>query len=294
MNNCDICGKKETLPYKCKYCGGTFCSEHRLPEAHDCTFDGDYWNVPVKVGKTTTRSSDSSSKSKYVKIPIFGGHQGPRSHNRGHSSRMNFDDYGFPKPARGITAYGYNNIILAICTIFFFISIVYSPIVNYLALFPHNVFIMPWQMVTSIFLHAGFSHFLVNMIVLLFFGTELERRVGGKNYLYIFFLSGIAGNIAYLAFAYSTGSGIPALGASGAIYGVMGTLAIIAPEIRVLFFFFLPMNIRVAILIFAAWDVLMLPYSFETGVAHAAHLAGLLVGLYYGKKMRIVRNWRVF
>lgn len=293
MNNCDVCGKKETLPYKCKYCGGTFCSEHRLPEAHDCTFDGDYWNVPVNVGK----SEDSKSKGKNVKIPIFGGSSNSSSSSGSHGRRgssVNFADYGIPKPARGITAYGYNNIILATCTVFFFISMIYSPIVGFLALYPLNVFIMPWQMVTSIFLHSGFSHFLVNMIVLLFFGTELERRVGGKNYLYIFFLSGIAGNLAYLAFAYSTGSGIPALGASGAIYGVMGTLAIIAPEIRVLFFFFLPMNIRVAILIFAAWDVLMLPYSFETGVAHAAHLAGLLVGLYYGKKLRIVRNWRIF
>jgi membrane associated rhomboid family serine protease len=71
----------------------------------------------------------------------------------------------------------------------------------------------------------------------------------------------------------------------------MGALAIIAPEIRVLLFFFIPVDIRTAILLFAIYDLVMLPYSMQTGVAHVAHLAGLLVGLYYGKKLRIVRRF---
>ncbi len=270
MNNCDVCGKKEVLPYKCSYCGGTFCSDHRLPEQHNCSFDKDYWNVPVKVKK---------EKKAPVKVPI---------------STPKLNKSQFSLPLKGITAYGYNNIILGICTVLFFMSIIFRPVEYYLALFPGNVFIMPWQLVTSIFLHSSFSHYLVNMIVLLFFGGELERRVGGKIYIQIFLLSGLSGNLAYLAFAYSTGHLIPALGASGAIYGIMGTLAIIAPEIRVLFFFFLPMSIRMAILIFAAWDIFMLPYSLQTGIAHIAHLAGLFIGLYYGKKVRIVRKWRMW
>jgi hypothetical protein len=131
------------------------------------------------------------------------------------------------------------------------------------------------------------------MIVLFFFGSELERRVGGRVFVTIFILAGLVGNAAYLAYAHLANQFIPALGASGAIYGVLGTLAIIAPEIRVLFFFLVPMNIRTLILIFAAVDILLIPYSAIDRIAHVAHLAGLLVGLYYGKKLRIVR-WRIW
>ncbi len=114
----------------------------------------------------------------------------------------------------------------------------------------------------------------------------------------IFFLSGLAGNFAYLGYAYFTNPLIPALGASGAISGVLGTLAIIAPEIRVLLFFAIPMNIRTLIVLFAIGEIVFFMGSvgsgIQTGVAHSAHLAGLLVGLYYGKRLKIVRRWRMF
>jgi len=148
---------------------------------------------------------------------------------------------------------------------------------------------MPWQIVTAIFDHAGFWHFFVNMLVLLFFGSELERRVGGGNYLKVFFLSGIAGNLAYLAYSYVVGNPfIPALGASAAIFGVMGALAVIAPYINVVILMPLPIlpipiNIRWAILLFALYDIVLLPFSMQTGVAHMSHLAGLVVGLYMGR-----------
>lgn len=269
---CEVCGKKEYLPFKCKYCGGTFCSEHRLPEKHNCVgFKKDeYWNVPVKVKK-----EDKKSKVK-VTLP----------------------DITFPQPKKGLSAYGYNNLILALCTILFFASIVVGRglMVKYLAFHPINFIIMPWQIVTSIFLHVGFGHYLINMIVLLFFGAELERRVGSKKYLKIFLISGLIGNLAYLAYAYTTSSLYPALGASAAIFGVMGTLAIIAPEIRVLLFFFIPLRIRDAIILFALIDIVgvMLPGMYKIrvdNIAHIAHLAGLLVGLYYGKRLKILRRY---
>ena len=268
---CDFCGKEEYLPFECRYCGGKFCAEHRLPEAHNCEGikDGDYWNVPVKVKK--------KPKIPKVKIPVR--EEKPIKPVK-------------PKiKLNSIAAYGYNNIFLGIITLMFFIGIIFRFQAFYLfALFPDKFLMMPWQLITSIFFHMDFGHYLVNAIVLLFFGGELERRVGGKNYVKIFLLSGLAGNIGYLAFAALTGSHSGALGASGAIYGVMGTLAIIAPEIRVLFFFFIPMSIRMALLIFAAYDLFMLPLSNVTGVAHAAHLAGLVIGLYYGEKLKILRK----
>lgn len=255
MAKCDICGKETTLPFRCKYCGGTFCDEHRLPESHDCDGLDEYWNVPVNV----KRRLSSTAKGSGFKIPN----------------------------------YGANNTVLIICTILFFISLI-APLqmVNLFALHPRIEVLStrPWQIITSMFLHVEFWHFFVNMFVLLFFGTELERRLGDRKYLEIFFAAGLAGNFGYIAYTYAVGSFSPALGASAAIFGVMGCLAMIAPEIRIIIFPIpIPIGIRTALLLFAVYDFSMMFASytgvFYTNVANIAHLAGLAVGLYYGNRI---------
>ncbi len=90
------------------------------------------------------------------------------------------------------------------------------------------IFKMPWQIFTSMFLHIEFWHFFVNMFVLLFFGSELERRLGSRRYTEIFIVSGLAGSLGYIIYANLLNSYVPALGASAAIFGVFGCLAIIA------------------------------------------------------------------
>jgi len=259
---CDICGKEEFLPYRCSYCGGTFCSDHRLPEKHQC--EGIY-DIPVKV-----RRDDE------IRI------SGRRERKRRDVSIYELDP-NLSRKKNIFQVYGYNNVILAIITVMFAVELIFKPVIGYLWLDPKMVFQRPWQLVTSIFLHGSFDHYLVNAIVLFFFGSELERRVGGSSYLKIFLLSGIFGNLMYLAFSEVTSSSVPALGASGAIYGVMGTLAVIAPEIRVLLFFVVPMNIRLVVVLFALYNLFLTPFSIFTGVAYVAHLGGLIVGLYYGK-----------
>ncbi len=195
-------------------------------------------------------------------------------------------DFPYPPPKKGLAAYGYNNIIIGICTVVFFLEMLFpGKIIDYFALWPTKVIYMPWQLVTAIFLHGGFDHYLVNMIVLFFFGAELERRVGSAKYLEIFLVSGVVGNLGYIAFCYATHSFAPALGASGAIYGVMAALAVIAPEIRVLLFFFIPLSIRAALILFILYNLLSMPFSSVTGIAYSAHLAGILAGLYYGNKI---------
>ena len=264
MARCDVCGKEVTLPYVCRYCGGTFCSEHRLPENHNCDGLDDYWNVPVNVKKT--RPAVKRKAGFKLRIP----------------------------------SYGVNNTILIICTVLFFISLV-APIqmVNLFALHPRIDMLvrMPWQIVTSIFLHVEFWHFFINMFVLLFFGGELERRVGDRKYLEIFLASGLAGNFGYILFSYAIHSFAPALGASAAIFGIMGCLAIIAPEIRIIIFPIpIPIGIRTALVLFAAYDFWMMVASsmgiVYTNIANIAHLAGLAMGLYYGWRLGR-RRWRV-
>lgn len=189
--------------------------------------------------------------------------------------------------------YGVNNTVLFINLVFFFIAILFPrQVVYFLALNPLFVLEMPWQLVTSIFLHLEFWHFFINSFVLLFFGAELERLLGERGYIKVFFASGLAGNVGYIAYAYAMNSLIPALGASGAIFGIMGCLAMIAPGIKIVIFPFpFPINIRVAILVFAAYDFGMLVLSASHliygGVAYIAHLTGLVAGLYMGERLKM-------
>ncbi|MDK2796141.1 MAG: hypothetical protein PWQ22_315 [Archaeoglobaceae archaeon] len=207
---------------------------------------------------------------------------------------MEPDHYVYGK--RKIFPYGANNAILFLCLIFFFLSIFlpYYLILDLFALHPLEFLEKPWQLITSIFLHVEFWHFFINCFVLLFFGTELERLLGSKGYLKVFLASGLAGNAGYIAYAYATGSFIPALGASGAIFGIMGCLAMIAPHIKIIIFPIpIPISIGLAILIFALYDfsMLMLSTAHLTGggVAYIAHLTGLATGVLIGDRLRFGR-----
>ena len=137
-----------------------------------------------------------------------------------------------------------------------------------------------WRYVTSIFLHGGFQHIFWNMLILYMFGTVLEKVMGGRRYLMLFFVSGIVGNIGYLIFCYGTQSFIPSVGASGAIYGIFGSLAILFPDMRVYLFFAIPMKIVHALAFFIVIDIVFMASSLDN-VAHAAHLSGLAFGLIY-------------
>ncbi len=174
----------------------------------------------------------------------------------------------------------YSGIILSICLIVFLLSqIVPGLVYNYLALNPDYVMQRPWTLLTHMFVHANFNHLLLNMLVLLFFGMELERRVGKTKFLEIYILSGIVAALVQM-----TVSDGFLVGASGALYGVMGCLAIIAPEIRVLLFFIVPMSIRALVVLFALMDLLF--FGAPDNIAHMAHIVGLLVGLAFGLMMK--------
>lgn len=175
----------------------------------------------------------------------------------------------------------YSGMILVICVLLFFVS-VKAPVFtsNYLALNPAFVAARPWTLITHMFVHGNLSHLLVNMIVLFFFGTELERRVGESKFLQIFIISGLVAAIGQMA-AVPTGSMV---GASGALFGVMGCLAVIAPEITVLIYFVIPLSIRAAIVLFAVIDFALM--GSADSIAHMAHITGLLAGLAYGGMLK--------
>jgi hypothetical protein len=175
----------------------------------------------------------------------------------------------------------YSGLILLICIVIFLLSLVVPTdiIRNYLALNPDYVMQRPWTLLTHMFVHANFNHLFFNMLVLFFFGMELERRVGETKFLEIYILSGIVAALGQMMV-----SGGFMVGASGALYGVMGCLAIIAPEIRVLLFFIFPLSIRALVVLYALMDLLF--FGSPDNIAHMAHIVGLLVGLAFGLQMK--------
>jgi uncharacterized protein len=175
-----------------------------------------------------------------------------------------------------------SSLILAICVAVFFTKLLLPDFVNtYLALTPFYLMERPWTLITYMFVHADFNHLFWNMIILFFFGTTLEQRVGERRFLLIYLLSGIVAIIGQMIF---TSPFTTNMGASGALFGVMGCLAIIAPEIRVLIFFVIPLSIRAAVVLYALIDFLML--GSADNIAHMAHIAGLLVGLAFGQILK--------
>ncbi len=147
-----------------------------------------------------------------------------------------------------------------------------------LMLVPEDVLLRPWTLFTSMFLHSPVSpmHLLFNMYVLFIFGGLIEQRIGSKRFLWVYLFAGVFAGALYSVF-----SEVPALGASGAIMAVLGLAIMLLPDLRVLFFFVIPMSLRTAGILFALVDIFGLFYP-GSGIAHLAHLGGLFVGLVYG------------
>ena len=133
------------------------------------------------------------------------------------------------------------------------------------------------------FMHAGLGHLFVNMISLVFIGSFVERLIGKKRFLGIYFAAGLFAGLFFVLIAWLTGSdlNIYAVGASGAIFGLGGLLAVLTPWLPVLVMFIIPMPMWLAmvVLMFGLWAV-----SLAAGlpIGNIAHLGGLLVGLGYG------------
>jgi len=142
----------------------------------------------------------------------------------------------------------------------------------------------PWTIITDLFVHGSIWHILFNMLTLYFFGTFLIRLVGTRDFLVIYFLGGIVGNLFFMLFAFLNFFTSPysiVIGASGAIFALGGTLAILTPRLRVFVF-----PIPVAMPLWAAVIGGFVLVSFEGGVAWQGHLGGLLTGLAAGWLLR--------
>jgi len=134
-----------------------------------------------------------------------------------------------------------------------------------------------WRLFTYMFFHAGFMHLAFNMFALYVFGSELEQRLGKNRFLQLYFISGLTGALLWLLFNWRMPTYV--LGASGAVFGVMMAAALTFPNrIIVLLFPPIPMRLKTLVAVFALIEVFMLLGSRDQGIAHLAHLGGLLGG----------------
>jgi membrane associated rhomboid family serine protease len=160
-------------------------------------------------------------------------------------------------------------------------------LVPYFGLVPRTITddFFVWQFVTYMFLHGGPFHLLFNMATLYMFGNELERYWGRQRFLTYYFVTGAGAGFCSWLVAMS--SPLPVIGASGAIYGILLAFAILDPNRIVLVSFLLPVKVKYLVLFMGIMAFYSSIAEAEPGVAHIAHLGGMLVGLVILKG----KNW---
>lgn len=138
----------------------------------------------------------------------------------------------------------------------------------------------PWQLVTYSFLHAGLAHIFFNMLALYMFGSEIERLFGTRYYVLYYFACVVTAAITHLVMtAWMGAPPVPMVGASGGIYGLLLAFGIYFPHRRVLLLFPpIPLPARVFVFGFALLELFFGITQTAAGVAHFAHLGGMLGG----------------
>ncbi|MBI2135212.1 rhomboid family intramembrane serine protease [Candidatus Woesearchaeota archaeon] len=161
---------------------------------------------------------------------------------------------------------------LAIFIIFIFQALMVN-LTDIFILDTNAVLTRPWTLLTAIFIHSGLVHLLYNLFGLALFGIILENIIGTRKFLKLFFIAGLVASFASLPF-YSR-----VLGASGAIFGIMGMLAILRPKM-VIWLYGMPMPMFIALIVWALIDIFGI--FFPQNTANISHLAGLAVGIIFG------------
>ena len=152
-----------------------------------------------------------------------------------------------------------------------------------------------WRILTSAFCHDrhGLFHILFNMLGLIWFGIALEYMYGQREFLLFYLTAGILSGLAYVGLDLWTGESVPAIGASGAVMGVLMLYTCHYPNHSIRIWFLFPIEMRWLILLYVAFDLhpLLLTLAGDevhTGVAHAAHLGGLAFGfVYWNQRLRL-------
>jgi len=174
--------------------------------------------------------------------------------------------------------------LIGLNLLLFIVTRIAPGLILLLGLRPASFLLMPWTIVTSMFVHGGFSHIIANMLALYFFGGYLSRLVGTNRFLVVYFAGGILGSILFLLLA-SPFSMV--VGASGGVFALGGALTVLMPRLRV-FIFPIPVPIPLWVAVIGGFLIL----SFVPGIAWQAHLGGLIVGLMAGSLFKKGQRYR--
>ncbi len=311
MAECDACGTQTSMPFRCKFCEQPFCSEHRLPENHDCDGLRAYKDRSRKEGTVGYDVPSTDEEQPGRADPTTA-----RSRTRGasgdsFSSRLK----RFRRRAGGLLPSSATTAVLGVIVAVFVLQVAdwATGLLggSFFSTFALNVCRLDmfagaeacvrqsvaggWPlllvtMVTSIFMHGSAMHLLVNGIVLFSFGRIVEQILGTRRFLGVLVGAALASSVAFVAsavvFDYASVGVTSAVGLSGGLYGIVGLLAVIRPRGQVLAFFIIPLRIRHAVGLFAAMDIInflsqaagspLLPF------ASAGHLGGLTAGVAVG------------
>lgn len=203
------------------------------------------------------------------------------------------------------------NIIIINVLVMIMITLNEGFMVEHFALFyPASPFFKPWQFITHMFMHGGFWHIFFNMYTLWIFGSVLERIWGWKKFLVFYFVTGLGAALLHTGVQFieaqvymsqiADGSLAaqtalhqlkltPTVGASGAIYGVLIGFAMLYPD-AMLTLIFPPVSLKAKwfVIIFAVIELFTGVFGIGGGIAHFAHLGGMLFGwmliMYWKKK----------
>jgi len=148
---------------------------------------------------------------------------------------------------------------------------------NASAVFGPEAGFAPWQLVTYSFLHGGFTHVFFNMFAVYMFGSALEQFFGTRWYVMLYFVSVVTAGLAQLGVSALLGSPYPTLGASGGVFGLLLAFGMYFPHQRIMLIFPpIPMPAWVAVTAYGALELFLGVTGTQAGVAHFAHLGGML------------------
>ena len=138
----------------------------------------------------------------------------------------------------------------------------------------------PWQLVTYSFLHGGYAHIFFNMFALFMFGSEIERLFGTRWYLTFYFVCVVTAGLAQLVFAaVAGGPAYPTIGASGGVFGILLAFGMSFPRRTVMLVFPpIPMPAWLFVTLYGLLELYLGVTGTAAGVAHFAHLGGMLGG----------------
>jgi membrane associated rhomboid family serine protease len=146
----------------------------------------------------------------------------------------------------------------------------------------------PWQLVTYAFMHGSVLHLFSNMLALFMFGGQIERVFGTRNFIIYYFVCLLMAAVAQLLVVkWFTGGFYPTLGASGAIFGILLAFGMLFPhEKMILIFLPIPISAWLFVTLYALAELYMGVTGTQAGVAHFAHLGGMLGGFI------LIQYWR--